>query len=483
MINARKLAVCTYIKDNTKNLKEFIDYYLKLNFDNIYLFEDSENFSYKYIVNQYSQVSLHHINDIGILDNTSNDWQLKIYQYCVLKFKCQFDWIFICDINNYLIVENNYILNNVFNESKNETSISVYPKNSVESGKLYYETHFDDSTQINPESINTSYTMFINCHIISNDKLKKILNIQDTTTNNCLSANIHQEFPKCDSKGHIRIEFNPITNKVIFSKCFLKFGEIIRELSIEEYKNISIYDYCISIFKMPPVVKASANCPFVKICNYQLEETLDTIEVAISNACNLRCAHCYVKARYGNGIESKEIKDLYFKTLYAIKGKGLNSIRLTDHGEPFYYKEETLEYLKSLTLDDCKEVHFTTNGTLIKEEDIHILENVIPQCVITVSLDGVSDKSMKAIRHIQAEPLLNTIKALAKTKLNIWVNTVFQPFNYDEYVEIINFVKECNIQFTSAFYRLSHQQKQQIMEYIENAFQTNDNHRIYASPL
>ena len=84
-------------------VKEYVDYYIKLGFDHIYIFDDNNSGSE---------------NISQILDNSYNDYvtiynyrkiikdQRMAYTLCYEMNKNKYDWIFMNDIDEYLVIKN-----------------------------------------------------------------------------------------------------------------------------------------------------------------------------------------------------------------------------------------------------------------------------------------------------------------------------------------------------------------------------------------
>ena len=97
-----RLAICTMARKENLYIKEYIDYYLKLGFDHIYIFDDndknSENITY-IIGNSYKDfVTIYDYRRI-IRD------QKVAFTLCYEMNKYKYDWIFMNDIDEYLVIK------------------------------------------------------------------------------------------------------------------------------------------------------------------------------------------------------------------------------------------------------------------------------------------------------------------------------------------------------------------------------------------
>ena len=141
---------------------------------------------------------------------------------------------------------------------------------------------------------------------------------------------------------------------------------------------------------------------------------------------------------------SEKDKENYFKVLEKIKGNKLKYITLTTVGEPFIYKKETYDYLKSLTLNDCEIVKIQTNGTLIDEKDIDLLEEIKNSSGIdfevVVSIDSIYKENFEKIRvGANFEKVLENIDYLNKKGFLKNIDFCVQRDNFDEIPFVIQF--------------------------------------------
>lgn len=179
-------------------------------------------------------------------------------------------------------------------------------------------------------------------------------------------------------------------------------------------------------------------------CDWR-NESIKEIGVCISRACNIHCVHC------GYRIDpSEKDKENYFKVLEKIKGNKLKYISLTSVGEPFIYKEETFDYLKSLTLNDCEIVKIQTNATLIDEKDIDLLEEIKNNSGINfevvVSIDSIYKENFEKIRiGAQFEKILENINYLNKKGFLRNIDFCVQRDNFDEVSFVIHFFSDLGL--------------------------------------
>jgi len=154
---------------------------------------------------------------------------------------------------------------------------------------------------------------------------------------------------------------------------------------------------------------------------------LDTIKINVYG-CNLNCKMCgaFRTAAPGNF-------SLYFKLLEKVKGNKLKRLILNSHGEPFLKKEETFNYLKSLTKDDFESVLIITNGMLINEEDIKFLSSLEIKICVIVSNDAITKETYDKIRiGGDFDKVVNNTILLKKYGILENINVVIQPSNAEE---------------------------------------------------
>lgn len=178
---------------------------------------------------------------------------------------------------------------------------------------------------------------------------------------------------------------------ISFSRC--SYLKSLAYLKYDEAKNIDIfnYDYIDNACK-----KSSTLCS-VK-CN-QLSNKFENIKIGISRACNFNCYHCFNKEHKDNSQD----KEIYFYLLHEVKGHHLNALILGHQGEVFVYYDEILNYLKTLTVTDFKQIIFQTNLSLLSESRIKELKDVSASTgidyVFLPSINGITEKTFKAVTN------------------------------------------------------------------------------------
>lgn len=243
---------------------------------------------------------------------------------------------------------------------------------------------------------------------------------------------------KCQINTHeLRLIINPMNhNEIFLVRCCYKEYEKIKTFTYDEILNdndlintlknaakimplnhdYGVYDYCNST---------------EKICDWT-QDDITTINVSTSHACNLRCIMC----NYDKKIPDND-KDIYFAILNKIKNNKLGCISLTFEGEPFFYKTETMEYIRNLTTNDCLWLFIISNLTMLTEKDIMDLYAIQNEKNITIkfqaSIDGITEETYKFIRNNNKfNQVINNAVLLNKLNMLSDINFVAMPENLHE---------------------------------------------------
>lgn len=151
---------------------------------------------------------------------------------------------------------------------------------------------------------------------------------------------------------------------------------------------------------------------------------LQSISIRVTQACNLKCCHCYATAGVPNENEltTKELK----KLLNA--AKNLGAIRVFfGGGEPFLRKDiiDLYKYAKGQKYA----VYTSTNGTIVTEKQIEELSRLDIK-IFQISIDG-TDATHDRIRGVEGTYVkaVNTLKLVKryfkKTKI-VWAFTLMK---------------------------------------------------------
>ena len=109
-----RLAICTMARKENLYIKDYVDYYLKLGFDHIFIFDDNEPGVEKIsdvIDNSYHET-------VTIYDyNTIIKDQKVAFTLCYEMNKYKYDWIFMNDIDEYLVIRNDSLKHYLSNKN------------------------------------------------------------------------------------------------------------------------------------------------------------------------------------------------------------------------------------------------------------------------------------------------------------------------------------------------------------------------------
>ena len=106
-----KIALCTMAKNENLYAKEFINYYIKLGIDQIYIYDDSDE---KLNIEKNSDIMIFQYKKyLTIYNNIKNEIhnQSEAFTDCYNKHNKQYDWILMIDMDEYLYIVNNTLKN------------------------------------------------------------------------------------------------------------------------------------------------------------------------------------------------------------------------------------------------------------------------------------------------------------------------------------------------------------------------------------
>ena len=239
-------------------------------------------------------------------------------------------------------------------------------------------------------------------------------------------------------------------DKIRFIACCFRQNEVLAELTYDEYRAIpDIVEYCRQIHRVQPanhdfnITHPSCNAQEL-ICDWTPDE-INRIDVCIDNACNLNCTMCNIPHEF-----NKEKNELYWDTLYKIKGHHLEVIYLTTQGEPFLNKQKLFAYLDTLSYEeDTHKINFITNPTTLDYDDICRLKAFEDRTGIKVdigvSCDAISAETYEKIRfNPHFDRVIENIKNLYKFGLTYCIHYTVMPEKLHELKNVKAWwAKEC----------------------------------------
>ena len=148
------------------------------------------------------------------------------------------------------------------------------------------------------------------------------------------------------------------------------------------------------------------------------------ISIMLTEACNLRCSHCYMSANAkGKTLSLEEIDNL-------IGNLPNNCLRISiTGGEPYMCREKLyyiLDKIKDKFYQQSPEVRVETNGTFFYYDDNSIIKEVQKLIELGVSTLRLSDDEFHEQGGLDIKKLRNIEKVVKDNNLNIVVSTLFQ---------------------------------------------------------
>lgn len=189
------------------------------------------------------------------------------------------------------------------------------------------------------------------------------------------------------------------------------FKYLALEKTIEEVIN-KYNDHMDAVCKVLIQLEAKQ---FENVCKENIENA-ETMQIYLTNGCNLRCKHCYMYSEHKKEKELtlEEIKDLCNK----FKSIGGKFVTLT--GGEVSTREDFPEIL--LEIDKIGlAMHILSNGVNISDKLIEIIHNSNVERV-QISLDGVNEETNALVRGKGAfELAMKTIDKMVRRGINVEV--------------------------------------------------------------
>jgi radical SAM protein with 4Fe4S-binding SPASM domain len=162
---------------------------------------------------------------------------------------------------------------------------------------------------------------------------------------------------------------------------------------------------------------------------------------AITQACNLRCKHCYIETMARRAPEEITVEELD-RTFGQLEAMGSPVVVLAG-GEPMC-RDDLPEILASLT-DHQLDAFLCTNGSLIRESNVEQL--VAPIRSFSVSLDGPDAESHEALRGTgQFKRALRGIRLLVEAgAADVAIRVTVTPHNADRLLAFADLAAELGV--------------------------------------
>jgi len=195
-----KIAVCCWMKDEDKIIREWIAHYLNLGFDKIYLFDNMSSIP----VSSY----ISHPNVIIKLDNNPKEdpnWGQGARYNEFLNENRDMDWIFCCDADELLSLRINKSLKDFLSEFSDDTA--VIPVNWVTFGQGRNKTFDNSKLVIEQFTIREEYKCFWNFFVksfIRPNLITKIVNWHYHDSGKYKSKNVYNEHIRSSKQSTIK---------------------------------------------------------------------------------------------------------------------------------------------------------------------------------------------------------------------------------------------------------------------------------------
>ncbi len=178
------------------------------------------------------------------------------------------------------------------------------------------------------------------------------------------------------------------------------------------------------IAKYGPQKPFTAYAPFLVVWNF-------------TNACNLRCRHCYQNASKPTPDELSTAEAL--KAVDRMAEAGVAYVAMSG-GEPLI-RRDFFEVAKRIK-DNEMAFSLATNGTLLTKENVKKLADL--DCLfIQVSLDGATPETHNSFRGTQSfEKTIQGIKNAVESGITVGIATTVTKHNLGEVPDIINLAEE-----------------------------------------
>lgn len=168
---------------------------------------------------------------------------------------------------------------------------------------------------------------------------------------------------------------------------------------------------------------------------------LESLQLHLTQACNLRCRHCY----YSSGIPFKDelTDDEYLDFVRGFKEIGLVGFTLTG-GEPFLRKDLVFKLLEEAALQGIDHISLSTNGTLLTEDDAALLKR--QNVKVGVSLDGATAKTHDYIRGKGVfNKAIKALKILREAGVHTTIGWTLMKANIKEAEKVLYLAKDLGV--------------------------------------
>ena len=154
---------------------------------------------------------------------------------------------------------------------------------------------------------------------------------------------------------------------------------------------------------------------------YNYSRSIDFAWIEVTNACNLRCIHCYnektnLKKRIMSLVEFKHIVD-------EIVDMGIKKVQIIG-GEPFLLKKHTLFQMMDYLSPRVESFELFTNGTLNSKEDLLYIKSHYSNAHIATSLHSFIKEEHERVTRVKGSYDLSIANIRNAKKLEIPIRYV-----------------------------------------------------------
>jgi radical SAM protein with 4Fe4S-binding SPASM domain len=170
-------------------------------------------------------------------------------------------------------------------------------------------------------------------------------------------------------------------------------------------------------------------------CCFSLSPPLDSINALLTNACNLKCKHCYLQSGHclANELTGKE----WVTVLKQAQQLGVFGVNVSG-GEPLLHKDfiEIAEYIASIQTFNA---NLNTNGTLINQGNIGLIAKAFSS--VQISIDDVNAAKHDSIRGKQGsfQKAVQAIKKLVDLQVPVSLALTLMPENIASLASLVAF--------------------------------------------
>lgn len=208
-------------------------------------------------------------------------------------------------------------------------------------------------------------------------------------------------------------------------------GEVMKSISSTEEQKIYV--------KLLSAIMARQFAGLDTAPNPEFVQGHKMLNIYLTNACNLNCTHCFMRA--GKRLKNELEKEDWIRVLTEFQTYGGKAVTFTG-GEPLMNPDfvDIIETAFQLGL----QITVLTNGLLWNEELIDRLSPMLAE--VQISIDGADDASNAKVRKAGIfETLVAHVIRFSRNGVRVSVATTFTNDNIDaadEYVKLVDRINE-----------------------------------------